>query len=152
MFSQRNHPFTKPPTAMGFNPFEYGFQQLPLNKPFFKNFFKQHPPFQPHSNQQVPPFQMDNPFTSGFMNPNVLQMQNPFSSHFFQGNPQGQSPQHVQQAANPNQIDTYPQPPTSNPQSWLTDGSLDFKKMGGGFQQAMSLYQQVKPLWNLIVK
>lgn len=140
MFQQR----TKPPSVMGFNPFEYGLQQIPLNTPFFKHFFKQTPPFPFQSNtpQKGQPFQMDNPFSSSFMNPNAGQMNNPFSSAFFQMN-QNQPTQGTPNQSNSYNVNPNGSEPQSEPQPL---SNFDFNKMNSGVEKAMGLYNQVKPM------
>lgn len=136
-------PRTRPPSVMGFNPFEYGLQQIPLHTPFFNHFFKPmpHSPFPHDQSQQGQPFQMDNPFSSSFMNPNLGQMNNPFSHAFFNTNPPTQRPTY--QGNPPHQHNLGAPQPASN---------FDFKKIGSGVQKAIGIYNQVKPMWNLFFR
>ncbi|UOE92025.1 hypothetical protein [Alkalihalobacillus sp. LMS39] len=137
MFSRTNQTHVNPTQMMGYNPFEYGLQQLPLHSPFFSNFFKTHPTQQqlvkhhPHHS-----FQMNNPFAENFMNESTMQLKNPFVSSFFQPT-----------QANPLQKPTSTQ---RKPQSWMTNGSFDVTKMGPGMERAFGIYHQVKPMWNAI--
>ncbi|WP_026672045.1 hypothetical protein [Alkalihalobacterium bogoriense] len=137
MFSRTNQPNFTPTQMMGFNPFEYGLQQLPLHSPFFSNFFKPNATQHQFSHQQLPhSFQMNNPFAENFMNESTMQLKNPFVSSFFQ--PTQPNPQQK------------PSSTQTKPQSWMTNGTFDFTKMGPGMEQALGIYHQVKPMWNAI--
>ncbi|MDT8861241.1 hypothetical protein N0O92_13445 [Alkalihalobacillus sp. MEB130] len=168
MFPNQPNHRTKPPMSpLGFNPFEFGMQQVPMNTPFFKNFFKQVPPMQGpgpnydnYANQPGQPFQMENPFHPSFMNfgiPSNGPMNHPFLKSFFgpedypvgeaykkqEGNQGNNSP-------NPNDHDQTiqggPQPFGGNP----TSPFPSLSKINGGLGKAVNFYNQVNPMWKLI--
>ncbi|GAE24889.1 hypothetical protein JCM9140_851 [Halalkalibacter wakoensis JCM 9140] len=164
MFPNQPRRHSKPPISpMGFNPFEFGMQQLPMNTPFFKNFFKQVPPNylgqttqsnNPSNSGQ--PFQMENPFHPSFMNfgiPSNGPMNHPFLKSFFgpEDYPVGEefkkegSHQNAT-ASNANTQQAVPPQSMTNPASPF----YHFNKMGGGIGKAVNFYNQVNPMWKLI--
>lgn len=153
MFQHRYGRRLPPMFTMGFNPFEYGLQQLPLKTPLLNNFFNQIPPVQAKAQGTPRPqgqhFQIDNPFLSSFMNVNqpVQGQMNPFHNDFF-GPHQGLAkpkqsypPFHHQPIQGGSHQQTYPSP---------MSGHLGLHKIGGGIGKAISFYNQVSPMWKVI--
>ncbi|WP_059104086.1 hypothetical protein [Shouchella shacheensis] len=114
--------FPPPMSPMGFNPFEYGWQQLPLKTPIFNPFFKSQPPVQTHGHAKQPSF----PFHT---QPSA---HHPFAHPFFQDSPAGGHLHHPPHGAPPK------------------GGNTNVNTLGGGVQKAMGFYHQVSPMWKMV--